>query len=424
MLSGQRIKARKRDEKEKYNPNAFRDAIVQGLNEAGKDIDQITKFLDAAGGKLNYRRYAEALFDILFAGGILAPGGSIVEDGDPGKPFKTDICIFACEEDYQSIKAQYEIFYKLIRRYKYLEKSFEEEQKKLIVFLKGFDEEQRRKLATVMGVCMAAGMGNASCLGILFEDHLVKDGLSLTFATDLFKAWLTEKDINAVATVLKRAGLEGKLMNLLPVNKRNLANFEAHFREAGLQPICDYQRAKQTMEVKRELQKQMEDMIQDEDPTKDVIIVVKESMAKNCITEPEVAVMAWHVLMASVEWNKKEELVAEQALKHLKTNALLLEALTTTDRSELQLLLKIQEYCYENQSFLKVFQKIVILLYKADVLSEETILKWHNGAHSSKGKSVFLDQTKKFVEWLQHAEEEESGEEEDEEEEDEKEEKE
>ena len=48
----------------------------------------------------------------------------------------------------------------------------------LIVFLKGFDEEQRRKLATVMGVCMAAGMGNATCLGILFEDHLVKDGES------------------------------------------------------------------------------------------------------------------------------------------------------------------------------------------------------------------------------------------------------
>lgn len=26
----------------------------------------------------------------------------------------------------------------------------------------------------------------------------------------------------------------------------------------------------------------------------------------------------WRCIMASVEWNKKEELVAEQALKHLK----------------------------------------------------------------------------------------------------------
>lgn len=41
----------------------------------------------------------------------------------------------------------------------------------------------------------------------------------------------------------------------------------------------------------------------------------------------------------------------------------------------------------------------------ADVLSEDAILKWYNDSHSSKGKSVFLEQMKKFVEWLQNAEE-------------------
>lgn len=41
----------------------------------------------------------------------------------------------------------------------------------------------------------------------------------------------------------------------------------------------------------------------------------------------------------------------------------------------------------------------------ADVLSEEAILKWYTEAHVAKGKSVFLEQMKKFVEWLKHAEE-------------------
>uniref|UniRef100_A0A674IEX1 eIF5-mimic protein 1 n=1 Tax=Terrapene triunguis TaxID=2587831 RepID=A0A674IEX1_9SAUR len=50
-------------------------------------------------------------------------------------------------------------------------------------------------------------------------------------------------------------------------------------------------------------------------------------------------------------------------------------------------------------------EKIVVLFYKADVLSEEAILKWYKDAHLAKGKSVFLDQMKKFVEWLQNAEE-------------------
>lgn len=59
------------DEKEKYDPLGFRDAIFKGLNEAGNDLEQAYKFLDSAGGRLDYRRYTETLLDILLAGGIL-----------------------------------------------------------------------------------------------------------------------------------------------------------------------------------------------------------------------------------------------------------------------------------------------------------------------------------------------------------------
>lgn len=44
-------------------------------------------------------------------------------------------------------------------------------------------------------------------------------------------------------------------------------------------------------------------------------------------------------------------------------------------------------------------------LKTAEVLSEEPILKWYKDAHLAKGKSVFLEQMKKFVEWLKNAEE-------------------
>lgn len=59
------------DEKEKYDPTGFRDAIIQGLNESGTDLELVSKFLDTAGSKLDYRRYGETLFDIILAGGIL-----------------------------------------------------------------------------------------------------------------------------------------------------------------------------------------------------------------------------------------------------------------------------------------------------------------------------------------------------------------
>ena len=45
------------------------------------------------------------------------------------------------------------------------------------------------------------------------------------------------------------------------------------------------------------------------------------------------------------------------------------------------------------------------VLCAADVLTEDTILRWYKQSHSTKGKSIFLEQMKKFVEWLENAEE-------------------
>ena len=90
------------DEKEKYDPSGFRDAVIAGLEKAGNDLEAISKYLDTAGSKLDYRRYGEVLFDILIAGGLLVPGGSIAQDGD--KPVKTTACVFEQSEDMESMR--------------------------------------------------------------------------------------------------------------------------------------------------------------------------------------------------------------------------------------------------------------------------------------------------------------------------------
>lgn len=82
----------------------------------------------------------------------------------------------------------------------------------------------------------------------------------------------------------------------------------------------------------------------------------------------------WVVVMGQAEWNKKEELVADQALKHLKIYTPLFDVFTTTARSELALLLKVQEFCYENMNFMKVFQKIVLLFYKSTFIMLHTFI--------------------------------------------------
>ena len=47
-------------------------------------------------------------------------------------------------------------------------------------------------------------------------------------------------------------------------------------------------------------------------------------------------------------------------------------------------------------NFLKAFNKIIVLFYKTDVLSEDAILKWYKESHSSRGWSVFMDQVSRL----------------------------
>uniref|UniRef100_A0A8C1XYP5 Basic leucine zipper and W2 domains 1b n=1 Tax=Cyprinus carpio TaxID=7962 RepID=A0A8C1XYP5_CYPCA len=380
-LTGQRFKTRKRDEKERFDPTQFQESIVQGLNQTGTDLEAVAKFLDSSGAKLDYRRYAETLFDILVAGGMLG---------------KTFVCVFN----------------KLIRRYKYLEKGFEEEIKKLLLFLKGFSESERNKLAMLTGILLANGSLSASILSSLFNDNLVKDGVSPAFAVKLFKMWINEKDINSVAASLRKVGMDSRLMELFPVNKRSYDHFSKYFIDAGLKELSDFARNQQSLGARKELQKELQEQMSQGVSFKEIIVYGKEEMKKSGISEQMVICIMWTSIMGSVEWNKKEELVTEQAIKHLKQHSPLLKAFTTQGLSELTLLLRVQEYCYDNIHFMKAFQKIVLLLYKVDVLSEEAVLKWYTEAHLAKGKSVFLEQMKKFVEWLKNAEEESESEEE------------
>jgi len=412
VLSGQRIKTRKRDEKEKYDPQGFRDSVLLGLDKAGSDLEAVSKYLDTAGSKLDYRRYGEALFDILIAGGLLVPGGSIAMEGD--KPCKTEFCLFGAAEDMESMHNYEQVFIKLMRRYKYLEKMFEEEMKKVLVFIKGFSEADRRKLARMTALWIGNGSVPPTVLLVLSNEHLIKDNLALDFLLEVFVTWKGEKGLSSLVTALKRGGLEGKLMEFFPPNKRTEEHFKSVFDEKGLADIVKLHKAQASQGAKRDLQIQLEEQLQEGRPIKDIVMDIKDLATRNCIPEHEIIGIVWSTIMSQVEWNKKEELVAEQALKHLKQYTLLLEAFTTTARSELALMLKVQEFCYGNMNFMKVFQKIILLFYKTDVLSEEVIIKWYKEDHSSKGKMLFLDQMKKFVEWLQNAEEEsESGEEED-----------
>ena len=52
---------------------------MEGLNEAGEDLEAVSKFLDANSSKLDYRRYGGNLIEILIAGGLLGMADYLFE---------------------------------------------------------------------------------------------------------------------------------------------------------------------------------------------------------------------------------------------------------------------------------------------------------------------------------------------------------
>merc|ERR1712241_1500809 len=185
------------------------------------------------------------------------------------------------------------------------------------------------------------------------------------------------------------------------------------FISADQQEVVTYLAGMENAGAKKDVQRALKSSINDEKPIKEIIMDLKDAIKKNGMAESEAVAMIWSAVMSACEWNKKEDLVHEQALKHLKNYISLFSAFTSSAKSEMVLCNKIQEYCYDNQSFLKSFNKIMLLFYKTEVLSEEVILKWYKDGHIPKGWTVFMEQMKKFIEWLEVAESEESSDEED-----------
>lgn len=183
-----------------------------GVKDSSGDLESLSKFLDASASKLDFRRYGEALFDILIAGGILAPGGTIVIDADPSKVSKSELSVFGSPADDESIRGYAQVIIKLIRRYKYLEKTLEEEFNKIVVFLKAFTPEERLKLAKLTATLISGGHIPTQVLNATLQDHLVKDGIASEFLINVLKTWQTEKDAGTVWAAIRKSNLDSKLL--------------------------------------------------------------------------------------------------------------------------------------------------------------------------------------------------------------------
>eukprot|EP00055_Hartaetosiga_balthica_P018790 m.135361 g.135361 ORF g.135361 m.135361 type:complete len:403 (-) comp9950_c0_seq1:137-1345(-) len=397
-------RVRKRDEKQKLDTTSFANDLISGINSSSS-LEAVTAFLEEQGANLDYRTYSEQFFDIFVAGGILAPGGKLANE----KLDSSKFCVFETDGSNEQVEQYATMLQKVVSRYRYLELLLEEEMEKLLKFIKAFETEDMVKFAKFSAFIIQKSVCSATVLEHLFIDSLTENTIAEEFIVEFFRAWLFSGSVSSLSSTFKSAELDYKMMELFPGNKRSFDYMLERFQlYEGLEDIVSWQLGLRSSSVKQTLVEDLITAISEGKDNDELIQMVSDVATPNKLKHSDVITLIFEALVRATNWNKKSDVMTEQALNLFNNNNKLILSYTGTKKSQVYLMNKLQEYCYDSiQPLMKVFTKLILLMYKLRILGEEAITQWFHEKHSSKGKSVFLEQMEPMIDWLATATEEE-----------------
>ncbi|CAM6051618.1 unnamed protein product [Sphagnum compactum] len=403
-LHGTRIKTRKRNIAVPLDTATFADAVVQIYVEHDGDLELIAKDIDAA--DLDFSRYGDTFFEVVFTGGRNQPGTTKPEEGDR-QPYS----VLNCEATRESILPYVLFLQKIIRRRPFMIKTLENVMRRLLQSLELYGPEDRKKLAIFTALTFSqklSGLPPETIFSALLSDSLVAKGLVLGFVTDAFKQYLVENSLDDLVALLKRAKMEDRLLDFFPMQKRTIEGFGEHFSKEGLGVLVEYN-TKKVFEVKlKELRTTLTSQIAENMDVAEVTEMVKQRCREASLPDVDVVRTIWDAIMDAVQWSgKNQQQNSNLALRQVKTWGKLLGTFCTTAKLEMDLMYKIQIHCYEDAKLMKLFPEIVRALYDQDVLAEDTVLIWFRKGTNPKGRQTFVKALEPFVKWLEEAEEEE-----------------
>ncbi|CAM8966160.1 unnamed protein product [Rhodiola kirilowii] len=402
-LGGTRIKTRKRNIAAPLDPAAFADAVVQIYLDNDGDLELIAKSVEST--DLNFSRYGDTFFEVIFIGGRTQPGTTKPDEGE-----RHPYSIIDCAPQRDAILPSVIYIQKILRRKPFLIKNLENVMQKFLQSLEMFEENERKKLAIFTALSFSqklSGLPPETVFQPLLKDNLVAKGIVLSFVTDFFREYLVDNSVDDLIAIIKRGKVEDLLL-YFPTAKRSPEGFSEHFTKEGLIPLVEYNE-KKIFEVKlKEMKSALTTQIQEETDVAEVIENVKQRVKDAKLPDVEVVRIVWDALMDAVQWSgKNQQQNANAALRQVKTWAELLNTFCTNAKLELELIYKVQIQCYEDAKLMKLFPEIVRSLYDQDVLAEDTILHWFRKGSNPKGRQTFVKAVEPFVNWLEEAEEEE-----------------
>jgi hypothetical protein len=420
-LGGVRIRQRKRNINVPLDPASFAESLLEifaaGKEEAEGDVDgsleNASKGIDQS--DLDYNRYADTFFEVLFTGWLLGTGSEV-----KGREDDVKLNVLASGATREDVLPYIKFTQMIMRKKPFLVKGLEATLVKLLRQLEFFDQDGKKKLAiaTALVFNMKLGPLPEPVMQSLLDDAKVNKGTSLEFLTQFCHEYLSKDPIEELDMLFKRARLDNKMLAFFPQQKRSINHFNSYFTDSGLVQLVELNKKRFSNANLRSLEDELKLHIKEEGSVKEAIEITTTKIEELKLLEIDVLPVIWTSVMDSVQRSSKSstQLQTHQSvLKLLRHWIKLFQKHCLTSRQELVLLNVIQVYCYEDAAILKLFPQIVKLLYDADVIAEDTILLWAKQGSSPKGRQVFLRDMEPFIKWLQEASEEEEDEDSDDE---------
>ncbi|GJN91041.1 hypothetical protein Rhopal_004056-T1 [Rhodotorula paludigena] len=417
-LQGVHIKQRKGQAKAsaKFEPLVFRDQLLNHLSSCPPaDYESISAKLDALGSQLDYRKYDEALFQILLVGAVLAPGGTPVEDA-------TGRCAFsiattgadADKVDLAEMKKAAGVFERLMRRYKYLQHEFAENYLKQILGYAGkFAPIEQERLAVATAYFVQLDLVPANVVGAVKTDWNVKNGIAQPFLLNFFKTFpLIKEPLEPVLNSFRKAGL-ADLDSFFPTSKRSPADVAAALKAHGAAAVADWYLKSKTSQVRDEVNKKVKVLIVEKADPDEVLATlepIQRRAVPSVISEGDFVSLVFHALVSRVNLNAESPAVVDEAVAQVKDYAPVLEPFTQRAVSEVALVNTIQVWCHENPKLAPGFLRLLKTLVGADVLSTGPLVYWFQKGSKPQGREQLLAKAAPLIKFLQEQEDDESDE--------------
>ena len=115
----------------------------------------------------------------------------------------------------------------------------------------------------------------------------------MNFFLEILTTLKGEKGSQGVSTIIKKSGLESKLMDFFPpINQQQTEeNFAKVFSEKNLGEVVTFRKQHAASENKNNVLRMVREAIEEEKTPKEIIIELKDSVVKNNISEQDALIM-------------------------------------------------------------------------------------------------------------------------------------